>query len=1066
MFRNLRLSVKVSLLGAGSVMITAVALVLLAVWQSGQYNRLAQSEVDLLINADLDHITQGVYNLVRTENEAVQQQVNYNLNVARHLLASAGGISLSQDTVKWAAINQFTKQELQVQLPRMLVGNRWLGQNIEPGVKTIVVDNVTHLVGETATIFQRMNDNGDMIRVATTVQNEAGKRAIGTFIPAVNPDGAPNPVIAAVKAGKAYHGRAYVVNKWQLTAYEPLKDRAGNLVGMLYVGINQKSVESRVRQAILQTKVGKTGYVYVLGGKGEGRGRYIISQRGQRDGEDIWETKDSNGNYVVKSIIAKVTALKAGELTTERYLWQNPGESAPRWKIARLAYYEPWDWVIGASVYEEELLAYRSFLSDGRTRMTNFMVVAGLLITISVGFLGVFFAWTIIRPVRQLQCAVETIINGNLDHTLTVSSDDELGALSKAFNLMTERLNKTMKELEENVHFLQTLMDAIPNPIFFKDINGVYRGCNVAFTAYLGQEKDMIIGTSVYDVSPKELADQYHEKDMVLIRKGGVQVYDSTVRFADDTLHDVIFNKATYTNADGSLGGLVGVILDITERKHAEQELARYRDHLEDLVKERTAQLEVAIANLSLARNAAEAANKAKSMFLANMSHEIRTPMNAVLGFAQLLERDPSLSPLARNKVATIMKSGEHLLSIINDILEMSRIEAGRVEIRTEPIDLAALLNDLAVMFRLRAEEKGLAFTLEYLADLPRYIVIDLGKLRQILINLLGNAVKFTHKGAITMRAMPAGIDRIAIEIQDTGIGIPAEEQKMLFRPFERTRSGEQAAGGTGLGLAISREYANLMGGELTVASAVDKGSCFRFECPVQICKETPSFVVPPQRVIGLASGQEELRVLVVDDLDANRELLRVMLEPLGFIVDEAANGQEAVDKAQSLLPRIILMDLVMPGMDGEEATRTIRSSCTKAPPVIIGISASAFDTQKQQFLDSGINAFIAKPFREQELFEVLARHAGVLFETGEDEAVTGIPPRQPLPTLDKMSAEWNEAFLEALARKNITRIRKLGEEARASDPALSAWLLERAGMYDLEGIKQLVDDRRLEKMP
>jgi CheY-like chemotaxis protein/anti-sigma regulatory factor (Ser/Thr protein kinase) len=453
-------------------------------------------------------------------------------------------------------------------------------------------------------------------------------------------------------------------------------------------------------------------------------------------------------------------------------------------------------------------------------------------------------------------------------------------------------------------------------------------------------------------------------------------------------------------------------------------------------------------------------------MFLANMSHEIRTPMNAVLGFAQLLERDPSLSPLARNKVATIMKSGEHLLSIINDILEMSRIEAGRVEIRTEPIDLAALLNDLAVMFRLRAEEKGLAFTLESLADLPRYIVVDLGKLRQILINLLGNAVKFTHKGTITMRAMPAGIDRIAIEVQDTGIGITAEEQEKLFRPFERTRSGEQAAGGTGLGLAISREYAHLMGGELTVFSAADNGSCFRFECPVQICKEIPSSVVPPQRVIGLASGQEELRVLVVDDLDANRELLRVMLEPLGFIVDEAANGQEAVDKAQSLLPRIILMDLVMPGMDGEETTRIIRSSSLQEPPVIIGISASAFDTQKQQFLDSGINAFIAKPFREQELFEVLARHAGVLFETGEDEAVTGIPPRQPLPTLDKMSAEWNEMFIEALARKNITRIRKLGEEARESDPVLSAWLLERAGMYDLEGIKQLVDDRRLEKMP
>ncbi|MBT0664719.1 response regulator [Geobacter pelophilus] len=478
-------------------------------------------------------------------------------------------------------------------------------------------------------------------------------------------------------------------------------------------------------------------------------------------------------------------------------------------------------------------------------------------------------------------------------------------------------------------------------------------------------------------------------------------------------------------------------------------ELKLHREHLEMLVDERTAEL-------LLARNAAEAANKAKSMFLANMSHEIRTPMNAVLGFAQLLERDPSLSPMARNKVTTIMKSGEHLLSIINDILEMSRIEAGRVELRTEPVNLVALLKDLAIMFRLQAEERGLAFTLEYLADLPRYIVIDLGKLRQILINLLGNAVKFTHKGAITMRAMPAGIDRIAIEIQDTGIGITPEEQEKLFRPFERTRSGEQAAGGTGLGLAISREYARLMGGEITVKSTTGDGSIFHLECPAPATAVIPASADAPCRVTGLVSGQGELHILVVDDLPSNRALLREMLEPLGFIVAEAANGKEAVDKTLALKPRVVLMDLVMPDMNGEEATRTIRSSCQKEPPVIIGISASAFDTQKQQFLDSGIDAFIAKPFREQELYEVLAHHAGVLFDMGKDEALTDNHFESWRPTLDKVSAEWRNEFRHALARNNITRIRRLAEDAREYDPELSSWLLERAGLYDLKACKDL----------
>ena len=281
-----------------------------------------------------------------------------------------------------------------------------------------MVDEVTRLVGETATIFQRMNEKGDMLRVATTVKNAEGKRAIGTYIPAVNPDGTPNPVIAAILKGKTYHGRAFVVNAWYLTAYEPIKDGAGNVVGMLYVGVKQKAVESRVRQAILQTKVGKTGYVYVLGGKGDIRGHYIISQRGERDGEDIWETKDGDGRYFIQAIVHKAMALKPGELATERYPWKNPEDPAPRWKIARLAYYEPWDWVIGTSVYEDELQTYRAFLSDGRIRMTGIMGLAGLAITLLIGLVGILIAWTITRPVRQVTQAAETIIQGDLDQVV------------------------------------------------------------------------------------------------------------------------------------------------------------------------------------------------------------------------------------------------------------------------------------------------------------------------------------------------------------------------------------------------------------------------------------------------------------------------------------------------------------------------------------------------------------------------------------------------------------------------------------------------------------------------
>jgi len=614
-------------------------------------------------------------------------------------------------------------------------------------------------------------------------------------------------------------------------------------------------------------------------------------------------------------------------------------------------------------------------------------------------------------------------------------------------------LQRKLAELKVSEERFRILVNTIPDLIWLKDADGIYLSCNRMFVRFFGAVEAEIVGKSDYDFVDRELADSFREHDRKAMAAGKPTSNEEWVTFADDGHRALLeTTKTPMYDAVGTLIGVLGVARDITERKRAAEELERHQHHLEELVKERTAEL-------LLARDAANAANQAKSTFLANMSHEIRTPMNAVLGFAQLLERDPSLSSQARNKVATIMKSGEHLLAIINDILEMSRIEAGRVELREEPLDLHTLLDDLTVMFRLRAEEKGLTFTLNIAPDFPRYIVADLGKLRQVLINLLGNAVKFTKRGSITLCACCVGIDRIAVEVQDTGIGITPEEHEKLFRPFVRTRSGEQAAGGTGLGLVISREYAHLMGGDITLASAADKGSCFRFEFRAPVSVVTPAVAATARRVTGLVPSQGELHVLIVDDQKSNRMLLRGMLEPLGFVVDEASDGQETVEKVSQLKPRIILMDLVMPVMDGCEATRILRRTYPKESLAIIGITASAFETEKQRFLGAGINAYIAKPFREQQLYDLLAHHAGVLFETEDPAGVTDMRQHTEPPTLAGMSSEWRAAFRQALARKNITRIRKLGEEAQERDPLLSAWLLERAGLYDMDGLKKLGED-------
>jgi signal transduction histidine kinase/CheY-like chemotaxis protein len=462
-------------------------------------------------------------------------------------------------------------------------------------------------------------------------------------------------------------------------------------------------------------------------------------------------------------------------------------------------------------------------------------------------------------------------------------------------------------------------------------------------------------------------------------------------------------------------------------------------------------------ARADAARKQAESANRSKSLFLANMSHEIRTPMNAILGFAQLLDRDPSLSPQARNKVSTIMRSGEHLLSIINDVLEMSRIEAGRTELRPQPMDLHDLLNDLTAMFRLLGEEKGLSFSLDCASDLPHYLEADLGKLRQILVNLLGNAVKFTMDGSIVLSAFISDSGRIAVEVRDTGIGISPEEQARLFQAFERTSSGEQAAGGTGLGLAISRNYAHLMGGDITLTSEAGEGSTFRLEFPATLISEAPVPVETSCRVTRLAAGQGEIHILVVDDTRTNRELLRGILEPLGFIVHEASNGEDAFTKVSSHVPRIILMDMVMPGVDGIEATRILRRSFAGESLAIIGISASAFEEDRQRFQQAGANAFIAKPFQEKELLELLASHAGVKFET---EAIQTVAPKLPTTKVDLdlsvLPLEVVQDLRGAAERIDLKKVREIASFIGKEHPDLRDGITKIASEFRFDRIVAL----------
>jgi PAS domain S-box-containing protein len=604
-------------------------------------------------------------------------------------------------------------------------------------------------------------------------------------------------------------------------------------------------------------------------------------------------------------------------------------------------------------------------------------------------------------------------------------------------------------EIKEDQRYLNTLLNNVPAQIFMLDIAGRFLSVNRHFELTFKCFMSECQGKSVYDMFPREQAEvlQGHNQEVFASHKP--LHFEETITYNGETRSYSIIKVPLYDSAGASFA-VCGIAMDITDRKQAETELEEYRNHLEELVGQRTTEMEVA-------KCAAEKANEARSRFLTNVSHEIRTPLNSVLGFSQLLEQDPSLSPQGCDRVKNIIKSGECLLSLINDVLAMSRIDAGCIELRTAPVDLNELFLDLDAIFRPRAEEQGLSFTCICAESIPRLITTDLGKLRQVLINLLGNAFKYTRHGSIALRAFSAGSDRIAIEVEDSGIGILPEELDDLFEPFVRSSNGDNATCGTGLGLAISREYVNLMGGEIVVTSSINTGSCFRFEFHAPAIITAPVSGTASRRVTGLAPGQGDIHVLIVDDNLDNSCLMRVMLEPLGFIVDEASGGSEAIEKACSRLPRIILMDMVMPVMDGAETTRRLRSIYPAESLTIIGVSASTFVDEKNYYFESGIDAFIAKPFLKQELFDTLALHAGVSFAI--DEIITPKSAVKTIPTLKMMSAKWLNLFGRALSRGHITRLRHLAEEARKLDPLLSAYLIDLTNHYDLKTLKKLLSD-------
>ncbi|EDX75778.1 PAS fold family [Coleofasciculus chthonoplastes PCC 7420] len=591
--------------------------------------------------------------------------------------------------------------------------------------------------------------------------------------------------------------------------------------------------------------------------------------------------------------------------------------------------------------------------------------------------------------------------------------------------------------------------------------DGCHIDVNDSFCQFTGYSAPEIIGRTALDLNLWVNQKDRNRMLKAISNKGIIRNYEFEFRTKSGDIRTALLS-AEQINLDEQTC-LIAVSQDISDRKQVEFALQRAKD-------------------------TAEQANRAKSQFLSNMSHELRTPLNAIIGFAQLLGRDSSLTQEHHDHIGIICRSGEHLLSLINNVLQLSKVEAGQVKLNCYSFDLYGMLQVLEEMFKLQAENKGLQLVVDYDEALPRYVETDEGKLRQVLINLVNNAIKFTSQGGVTLRVKAVQGEmgestrhptfntlpipqKLRFEIEDTGLGIASEEIESLFEAFVQTEAGRKSLEGTGLGLPISQQFVRLMGGEIHVSSRLNQGSIFTFDIDVNrvegIELETQSAT---PRVVGLVPGQPNYRILVVDDRLESRLLLVKLLTTVGFSVREAVNGQDAIAIWTSWEPHLIWMDMRMPVMDGYEATKHIKGHLKGQATVVLALTASAFEEERSLVLSAGCDDFVRKPFREDVIFNKIAHYLGVQYVYEQPTASTALEDEnlasnQPLTAqaLTIMPKEWIHELYQAADSIDNERIFQLIEQIPPTHTAIAQAITDMVNNFRCDQIIDLIEEQMKE---
>lgn len=635
------------------------------------------------------------------------------------------------------------------------------------------------------------------------------------------------------------------------------------------------------------------------------------------------------------------------------------------------------------------------------------------------------------------------LANGRIYEQFFSAQEEDGASYSWSFRDVTRRRVLEFNA-RRNQQFFEHILKAAPIILYAIDRDGVVTFSQGKGLSRVGRRPNEWVGKNVFDV--------YQDHPMTRDLRKALNGLPVRVTHEFEGVYHEMYLSPLFDKQQ-QISGVIGLTIDVTDQRRGREYMREAKE-------------------LRRARDKANAANMAKSSFVANMSHELRTPLNSIIGFSQFLVNDKTFSPKQQEYLSLIMRSSEHLLALINDILELSKIEAGHTQLNIDDFDFRELLESLDSIFRANAENKRLHFTAEFDEAIPRYLSGDRGKLRQILVNLLSNAIKYTRQGSVTLRVQSLELStdtdpqkryKLSFEVEDTGVGIARDELHLLFDPFSQTASGREQQTGTGLGLAIVKAFTDLMKGSIRVDTTLGHGTTFHIILELPAATVIPGKLSNPTgRVLRLRNTDNTPRILVVDDKWENRIMLARMMERVGFEVREAENGEEALHVWRDWQPNLIWMDMRMPVMDGYDATQKIRTDVHGSDPVIIALTASAFEHERTKVLAMGCDDFMTKPFREVELFDMVSRYLDVEFiYENEQEATPLIRDRTIFSNhLAQIPEEIQQSLRQAAQALSLHAVEKVANQIEPLDKPLADHIRGLAGEFDFQAITEALNSQ------